>query len=38
MSLEYQYVGPWVIGLVPSSCLSLLQVNVGNRANMIFTG
>ena len=40
VSLESGYVGPWVINLVPSSCmsLSLLQRNVGNRALVIFTG
>ena len=38
MSFEYQYVGPWVIDLVPSSCMSLLLLNVGTRAIMIFTG
>ena len=38
MSFEYRYVGPWVISLVPSSCMSLLQLNVGTHASMIFTG
>ena len=38
MSLESGYVGPWVINLVSSSCMSLLQRNVGNRALMIFAG
>ena len=38
VSLESVYVGPWVINLVPSSCMSLLQLNVGNCALMIFTG
>ena len=38
VSLGSRYVGPWVINLVPSSCMSLLQLKVGNRALMIFTG
>ena len=38
VGFEYRYVGPWVKYLVPYSCMSLLQVNVGTRADMINTG
>ena len=38
VSLGSRYVGPWVINLVPSSCMSFLQLKVGNRSLMIFTG
>ena len=33
VSFEYWCVGPWVISLVPYSCMPLLQVNVGTRAS-----
>ena len=38
VSFGSEHVGPWVINLVGISCMSLLLVNVGTRACMIFTG